>query len=31
MDLDIENKAWLASILERKLEEGYKNQKIETS
>jgi 2-polyprenyl-3-methyl-5-hydroxy-6-metoxy-1,4-benzoquinol methylase len=31
MDQDIENKAWLASILDGKLEEGYKDQKIGTS
>ena len=31
MNLDIENKAWLASILGGKLEERYKDQKIETS
>lgn len=28
MNRDIENKAWLASILDGKLEEGYKGQKI---
>ncbi|AKB19735.1 MULTISPECIES: bifunctional 2-polyprenyl-6-hydroxyphenol methylase/3-demethylubiquinol 3-O-methyltransferase UbiG [unclassified Methanosarcina] len=31
MNLDIENKAWLASILDGKLEEGYKDQQIGTS
>ncbi len=31
MNLDIENKAWLANILDGKLEDKYKNQKIKTS
>ena len=30
MKLDIENKAWLANIIESKAKEGYKKQKIET-
>ena len=29
MDLDIENKAWLASVLKFEIEEGNKNKKIE--
>lgn len=31
INLDIDNKAWLASILDRKIEEGSKNKKTETS
>lgn len=31
MNLDLENKSWLASILDGKLDEKYKGQKIKTS
>ncbi len=31
MNLDIENKAWMASILDGKIKEGDRNNKIETS